>query len=180
MTDGGWLWNGRKLTSFSRKMSVTFGAWLVGHRLSYRKMWLLSYSPQFAITQILAWGAKPVWSPRSGSYTSRAVAKYGIYSGALNERWDFCKISVRRSKYCLEFSIIWGRLKISIWSFHLCKIFDAYLTNSLRFSEKYFSHFTAQVRIFFLQNRKPKFSDSRMWWREESEKFSLRNTLNCI
>ena len=47
----------------------------------------------------------------------------------------FCKISVRRSKYCLEFSIIWGRLKISRWSFHLCKIFDAYLKNSLWFSE---------------------------------------------
>ena len=25
----------------------------------------------------------------------------------------FCKISVWRSKYCLEFSITWGRLKIS-------------------------------------------------------------------
>ena len=25
----------------------------------------------------------------------------------------FCKISVQRSKYCLEFAIIWGRLKIS-------------------------------------------------------------------
>ena len=29
----------------------------------------------------------------------------------------FCKISVRRSKYCVEFSIIWGRLKISRWLF---------------------------------------------------------------
>ena len=29
----------------------------------------------------------------------------------------FCKISVRRAKYCLEFSITWGRIKISIWPF---------------------------------------------------------------
>ena len=47
----------------------------------------------------------------------------------------FCKISVRRSKYCLEFSITWGRIKISRLPFHSCTIFKAYLTNSLRFSE---------------------------------------------
>ena len=51
MTDEGWLWNGCcQITSFSRKVSVTFGDWLVGHRFSYRKMWLLCLSPQFAIT----------------------------------------------------------------------------------------------------------------------------------
>ena len=47
----------------------------------------------------------------------------------------FCKISVRRSKNCLEFSIAWGRLRISRWPFHSCIIFEAYLVNSLRFSE---------------------------------------------
>ena len=46
-----------------------------------------------------------------------------------------CKISVRRSKYCLKFSITWGRLKISRWLLHSCTIFEAFLTNSLRFSE---------------------------------------------
>ena len=46
----------------------------------------------------------------------------------------FWEISVRRSKYCLEFSITWGRLKISRWPFHQCTIFEAYLLNSLRFS----------------------------------------------
>jgi len=45
----------------------------------------------------------------------------------------FCKISVRRSKYCLEFSIAWIRLKISRWPFHSGTIFEAYLINSLRF-----------------------------------------------
>ena len=29
----------------------------------------------------------------------------------------FCKIALRRSKYCLEFSITWARLKISRWRF---------------------------------------------------------------
>ena len=47
----------------------------------------------------------------------------------------FCKICVRRSKYCLEFSFAWGRLKISKWTIHLCSNFEAYLINSLRFSE---------------------------------------------
>ena len=37
----------------------------------------------------------------------------------------FCKKSVRRSKNCLEFSIAWGRLKISRWLFHSCTIFEA-------------------------------------------------------
>ena len=66
----------------------------------------------------------------------------------------FCKISVRRSKCCLEFSIAWGRFKIYRWLFHSCTIFEAYLfptINSL--------HFTAQVRLFFVQKRNLKFSD---------------------
>ena len=56
----------------------------------------------------------------------------------------FCNlpVSVRRSKYCLELSITWGRLKISIWLFHSCTIFEAYLINSLWFSEvKFFTFF---------------------------------------
>ena len=47
----------------------------------------------------------------------------------------FCKISVRRSRCCLEFSSAWGRLKSSRWPFHSCTIFEAYLINSLRFSK---------------------------------------------
>ena len=47
----------------------------------------------------------------------------------------FFKISVRRSKYCLEFPITWRRLKISRWPFHSCKTFEVYLINSLRFYE---------------------------------------------
>ena len=46
-----------------------------------------------------------------------------VDSGAPND----CKIFVRRSKYCLELSINWGRLKISRYPFHLCTSFDASL-----------------------------------------------------
>ena len=67
----------------------------------------------------------------------------------------FCKISVRRSKYCLEFSITLGRLKISRLLFHSGTIFEAYLIpyDFLKFN---FLHFTPQVRLFFVQKRKPK------------------------
>ena len=67
-----------------------------------------------------------------------------------------CNISVRRSKYWQEFSISWWRLKISIWPFHSCTIFEAYLINSLRFPEVQVWHFTSQVRLFFVEKRKPK------------------------
>ena len=53
----------------------------------------------------------------------------------------FCKISVWRSKYCLEFSITWGRLKISWRPLHSRTIFEAQVINSLRFLD-FFSFFT--------------------------------------
>ena len=46
----------------------------------------------------------------------------------------FCKISVRRSKKCLEFSIPWGGLIISRWPLHSSTISKAYLISALRFS----------------------------------------------
>ena len=51
---------------------------------------------------------------------------------------------VRRSKYYLEFSITWGRLKSSRWPFHFCRIFEAYLITEIPFElNKFnFSHFT--------------------------------------
>ena len=79
----------------------------------------------------------------------------------------FCKISWR-SKCCLEFSIVLGQFKIYRWLFHSCTIFEVYLfptINSL--------HFTAQVRLFFVQKRNLKFSGSKMWRREKLEKLSL-------
>ena len=68
----------------------------------------------------------------------------------------FCKMSVRRSKYCPQFSITWGRL-ISTWSFHSCTVFEA---NSNKFPTIFWSlnfiHFTPQIRLFFLEKTKPK------------------------
>ena len=53
----------------------------------------------------------------------------------------FYKISVRRSKCCLEFSIAWGQLQISRWPFYW---------NLLQFSEAYFLTFHAPSNAVFL------------------------------
>ena len=50
----------------------------------------------------------------------------------------FYKISVQRSKYCLEFSIAWGQLQISRWPFYW---------NLLKFSEAYFLIFHAPSKL---------------------------------
>ena len=55
----------------------------------------------------------------------------------------------------LEFSIAWGWLKIFNWSFPSCTILYAYLL-LYDFVKFHVSHFTAQIRLFFLQKRKPK------------------------
>ena len=46
----------------------------------------------------------------------------------------FCKISVRRSKNSLEFSMPWRGEIISRWPFHSSTVSKAYLTSALRFS----------------------------------------------
>ena len=46
----------------------------------------------------------------------------------------FCKISVRRNKFWLEFSSTWGWLKISRRPLQSCTIFVAQLTNFLIFT----------------------------------------------
>ena len=67
-------------------------------------------------------------------------------------------ISVRRSRCCLEFSITWGRLKISSWPFHSGTIFETSLINSLRFSKVWFLHCTPQISrksVLSIFRRKP-------------------------
>ena len=76
----------------------------------------------------------------------------------------FCKISVRRNKYCLQFSIAWGRLQISRWPFHSCTIFETYLINSQRFLKLNFSHFTPQVMLLFVEKGNLEFSDKKCDW----------------
>ena len=69
MTDYGWLWNGCKITSFSREVSMTFGDWLVGHEL---KSW-----PE----------ERSLYKVHDLGTTFHAVAKYGIYLGVPNKRF---------------------------------------------------------------------------------------------
>ena len=47
-----------------------------------------------------------------------------------------CKISVRRNKYCLEFSITWGWLRVSSWLFHSTAIFETYQQQSITIKDK--------------------------------------------
>ena len=82
-------------------------------------------------------------------------------------------LSVRRSKYCLEFSIAWGRLKISVTV--------PFVYNFRGLSNKFTTIFWSllfQILLpwlgYFSQSKgNQKFSDSKRWRREESEKLSL-------
>ena len=59
------------------------------------------------------------------------------------------KISFRRSKYCLKFSIAWIRLKISRWAFHSRYNFWSLSKKFLRFSEVCFFHILLlMLRLF--------------------------------
>ena len=88
------------------------------------------------IMQFLSLTLSWVNSKRSSHYHASGICRHICQQG--HPATVFCKISVRRSKYCLEFSITRGRLKISRWLFHSCTIFEAYLINSLRFSSLIF------------------------------------------
>ena len=87
----------------------------------------------------------------------------------------FCKISIRKSKHGLEFSVGLGRLKISRCPFHSCTIFEACLINLLRFSELYFFTFHSPCWAIFQRKTKPKiFGLKNVRNRERIiEKFSL-------
>ena len=61
------------------------------------------------------------------------------------------KYLFREKEICLECSITWGRLKISRWLFHSCKIFEAYLKIPYDFQKFNFSNFTPQVWLFLVE-----------------------------
>ena len=73
------------------------------------------------------------------------VRSHGSHSARGTQRL----LSVRRSKYCLEFSIAWERLKISVTVPFMYK-------NSWNFLKFNFSDFTLPIRLFFAKKRKPK------------------------
>ena len=69
----------------------------------------------------------------------------------------FCKLSLPRSKYCLEFSITWGGLKILLDDRSIHVQFSKLIKYiSCDFLEFDFSHFIPQVRLFCVRKRKPK------------------------
>ena len=69
---------------------------------------------------------------------------------------------------CLEFSIAWGRLKISGWPF-----FEAYLINSRQFSKvKFFAFHSPAV---FRSKRKPK-----IFWFENAIERGIREILTVV
>ena len=83
-------------------------------------------------------------------------------AGAPND--CFLQISVRKSKYCLEFSITWGRIKIS-------RDHVPFMSNFGTLSNKFpydflkfdFSHFTPQDRHFFSWKKETlKLSESKV------------------
>ena len=94
----------------------------------------------------------------------------------------FCKMSVRRGKYSQEFFIPWGGLNIFRWPFHSFTIFEAYICGIFPtiFWSLILHISTPKLGYFSYKKGNLKFSDSKMWWREESKNSHFRNTLNCI
>ena len=56
---------------------------------------------------------------------------------------------------------------------HSVTIFEAYLKNSLQFSEVIFSHFGPHFWLIFVEKGNLLFLDSKIWWSEKSEQFAL-------
>ena len=92
----------------------------------------------------------------------------------------FSKISVRTSKYCLEFSIAQTWLKISGWAFHSGTIFEAYLRTPYDFLKFNFSHFTPHVRLIFVEKRNQNFRIQKYDGVRNKKNSHFRKTFNCI
>ena len=142
----------------------------------------------FLVKNHLLWGGH-LWTNSVERSGYEKLATYQIYSIMLKYCWRgfrasnecFLKISVRRSKYCLEFSIAWGRLKISRWAFHLWTTFEDYLINSLWFSDIQFFTFHSPGLAIFMEERKAKiFGFKNVMKNRRNQKTSRCKTLNCI
>ena len=76
-----------------------------------------------------------------------------------------------------EVNIVYTRIFYNLrirWPFHSCTIFEAYLINSPQFFWSLIFHISPpRLSKFFIQKWKLKIFHSKMWWREELEKFSL-------
>ena len=77
------------------------------------------------------------------NYDDWKASSYPACSGAPNDRflWNI----IRRSKYCLGFSITWGRLKISRWPFQSRNFYASSIKRKSQAifaspNKRYFSH----------------------------------------
>ena len=79
--------------------------------------------------------------------SSRAVKTCGTLSSGTTV---FCKISIRRSKNCLQLCLASGRLQIFRWPFPSCTIFVTYSNEfPVIFLSLIFRIWVPQVRLFF-------------------------------
>ena len=113
------------LSSFSN-------CWIVWRFVSLKLFWTIS---------IIWWRVRPIFLVYAASnirfLEGFVNVIYLLVLGWITQGHPttvFCKISVRRSKYWVKYSISWGWLKISRWPFQSCTIFEAYIINFLRFS----------------------------------------------
>ena len=90
----------------------------------------------------------------------------------------FCKISVRRSKYCLEFSVTWGRLKVCRWplrswiSIYPFMVFEACLIwFPMIFSSLIFSFHFPSWEIFRRKKEAKHFQIQKSGWERNLKPF---------
>ena len=118
---------------------------------------------KFGILYVLVWLI--IWPWRSKTWAAWSK-KARISQG--HPTTFFCKITVRRSKYYLEYSSTWGWLKSSRWPFHLSRIFEANLITEIlfEFSSLIFHISLPRLAYFSWKKANLKFSHSKIWWRE--------------
>ena len=81
-------------------------------------LWQRDVTTSLLYSMMMLWRALTMTSLKTLSNTFMEILKEHTTT-------VFCKISVRRSKNSLEFSIAWGMLNISRWPFHSRTIFEA-------------------------------------------------------
>ena len=88
----------------------------------------------------------------------------------------------KKSKYCREFSIAWGRQKTARWPFHSCTIFAAYLINCRNKDFLKFNFHLSLPRSGYVSKKKGnlKFRVQKSGGERNQKLLHFRNTSNCI
>lgn len=104
----------------------------------------------------------------------KMIAMAEAWLHAVSYASSFCKMSVRRIKYCLR----------NFWILYSYMNFEAYLINSLAFWKVEISHFTPEVQLLLLENTSQK--EAYYFWvqnlinRRIKRNCHLHKALNCI